>query len=73
MARPRTTSRQSGQIYIANQSWVIGLKDGKVVTDGTGVDKSFHEGRTRVYEGDPVYAHMPDHFDLLEDHSDDWN
>ncbi len=68
MAPQRTVSRQQGQIYIANQSFVVNMKDGRVMTDGSGVDKSFHEGRTRAFEGDAIVDHMPDHFDLIEDH-----
>jgi hypothetical protein len=37
------------------------------MTDGSGIDKSFHENRTRAYEGDPIVDHAPDWFDELED------
>jgi hypothetical protein len=60
--------RKTGRAYIANQSFVVNLDtNGKVMTDGSGIDKSFHEGRTRAYEGDGVVDWMPDWFDELED------
>jgi hypothetical protein len=69
MARPRTTRRQDQQIYIANESFVANIgSDGKVKTDGSGQDKSFHAGLTRVYEDDAILDACPQNFDLLEDH-----
>ncbi len=69
MARPRTTRRQDQQVYIANESFVANIgANGEVRTDGTGQDKSYHAGLTRVYEGDPILDWTPQHFDLLEDH-----
>jgi hypothetical protein len=66
MARAR--ARKTGKAYIANESFVVNLDDsGRVTTDGSGIAKSFHEGRTRAYEGDGVIDHMPDSFDELED------
>lgn len=59
---PRKRTRPTGQVYIANESFV---------TNVNGVDKSFHAGRTRVYEGDEVLDRLPDYFDLLEDHDAD--
>jgi hypothetical protein len=41
--------------------------NGRVMTDASGIDKSFHEGRTRAYEGDDVVEKMPDLFDELQD------
>ena len=57
MPRQRKT-RLQGQVYIANESFV---------TNVDGVDKQFHQGRTRVYEGDPVLDRLPHYFDLIED------
>jgi len=49
--------------YIAAESFVANVD---------GIDKSFHEGRTRVYEGDPILDRTPDEWwVLLEDHRDD--
>jgi hypothetical protein len=66
MPRPRT--RKTGKVYLANQSFIVNIDaNGNVVTDGSGIDKAFHEGRTRAYEGDGVLDHAPDYFDELED------
>jgi hypothetical protein len=66
MARAR--ARKTGKVYIANESFVVNLDaNGRVMTDGSGIDKSFHENRTRAYEGDPIVDHAPDWFDELED------
>lgn len=46
------------QVYIANESFV---------TNVDGVDRSYHQGRTRVYEDDPILDRLPHLFDLLED------
>lgn len=54
MARPR----KQGKVYIANQSFVANVD---------GVDKAFHEQRTRAYEGDKILEQAPDLFDELED------
>ena len=62
MARQRTVSRMQGQVYIANESFVAKVN---------GVDKAYHQGRTRVAEGDPVLEQAPNYFDLLEDHMGD--
>ena len=62
MARQSTTSRMQGQVYIANESFVANVN---------GIDKAYHQGRTRVYEGDPILEQAPHLFDLLEDHMDD--
>lgn len=62
MPRQRTVSRTRGQVYIANESFVANVN---------GIDKSYHQGRTRVAEGDPVLEQAPHYFDLLEDHMDD--
>ncbi len=51
-----------GQVYIANESFVANVN---------GVDKAYHQNRTRVYEGDPVLDQAPHLFDMLEDHMDD--
>jgi hypothetical protein len=60
--------RRTGTIYIANQSFIVNLdSNGRVMTDASGIDKSFHEGRTRAYEGDDVVEKMPDLFDELQD------
>ena len=64
MARQSTTSRMQGQVYIANESFVADpLKNG--------IDKAYHQGRTRVYAGDPILEQAPHLFDLLEDHMGD--
>jgi hypothetical protein len=39
------TARMHRQVYIANQSFVANVN---------GIDKAFHEGRTRAYEGDEI-------------------
>ena len=62
MARQSTTSRMQGQVYIANESFVANVN---------GIDKAYHQGRTRVYEGDPVLEQAPHLFDLLDDHMGD--
>jgi hypothetical protein len=54
MARPRKT----GKVYIANQSFIMNVD---------GIDKAFHEGRTRAYEGDEALERAPDYFDELAD------
>jgi hypothetical protein len=60
--------RKTGKAYLANQSFVVNLDaNGRVMTDASGIDKSFHEGRTRAYEGDPIVDWAPDWFDELED------
>jgi hypothetical protein len=46
------------QVYIANESFVANVN---------GVDKAFHEGRTRAYEGDEILERCPDYFDRLDD------
>lgn len=57
-----TQTRKTGkQIYIANESFVANVK---------GIDKAFHQGRTRVYEGDEILDRCANYFDLLEDHDD---
>ena len=60
----QTQTRQSRAVYIANESFVAKID---------GVEKAFHQNRTRVREGDKVldlYGHL---FDLddgsLEDYS----
>lgn len=68
MARPRTTRRIDQQVYIANESFNANIKDGKVMTDGSGQDKQFHAGLTRVFEDDPILDWCPNYFDLIEDH-----
>ena len=51
-------NRVNRQVYIANQSFVANVN---------GIDKAFHEGRTRAYEGDEILERCPDYFDLLDD------
>jgi hypothetical protein len=59
----------SQQVYIANESFVANLDgNGKPLTDGSGQDKQFFQGLTRVYEDDPILDWAPQHFDMLEDH-----
>lgn len=58
MPRSRTTQRDQGRVYIANESFV-----GNV----SGVDRQFHQNRTRVREGDEAQVKWPHLFDLLED------
>lgn len=55
----RTTTRVRGQVFIANESFVANVD---------GIDKQFHAGRSRVYEGDQILTQVPQYFDLLEDH-----
>jgi hypothetical protein len=55
MSRPR---RKQGKAYIANESFVMNID---------GIDKAFHENRTRAYEGDEVLERAPHLFDELED------
>jgi len=59
----KTTSRSRGQIYIANESFVADRVEGDPTTM-----KQFFQGRTRVYEGDPILERCPETFDLIEDH-----
>ena len=56
---PRTVERKKKQGYIANESFVANID---------GIDKQFHQGRTRAYDGDEVVEKYPHLFDLLEDH-----
>ncbi len=59
---PGRTSRLTGQVYIANDSFVA--------KDGNGNDRSYMQGLTRVTEGDPMHPVLeaaPHLFDLLED------
>ena len=51
--------RMDRQVYIANESFVANVN---------GIDKQFHQGRTRAYEGDEIVERCPDYFDLLEDY-----
>lgn len=62
MPTGRTTRKQGKQVYIANESFVANID---------GIDKAFHQGRTRAYEGDEVVEKYPHLFDLLEDHDAD--
>jgi hypothetical protein len=57
----KTVSRRGGQQYIANESFVINVN---------GIDKAYHQGRTRVHESDEAYKKAPHLFDLLEDHDE---
>ncbi len=60
---PRKTAPKGAQIYIAAESFVANVD---------GVDRQYHEGRTRVYEGDPILERTPeDWWFLLEDHNAD--
>jgi len=54
--------QQQRSVYIANESFVASIG---------GIDKAFHQGRTRAYEGDEVVKKYPHLFDLLEDHDSD--
>jgi hypothetical protein len=57
---PRTRrSRLGGQVYVPNDSFVA--------QDENGMDKQYHQNRTRVYEGDPILEKAPHLFDLIED------
>lgn len=59
-----TTTRPTGrQIYIANESFIVNQDPNDPATM-----KQFFQGRTRVYEGDPILERCPHLFDLLEDH-----
>ena len=60
MARPRI-QKPKGQVYIANESFVANVD---------GIDKAYHQGRTRAREGDPILEQVPHLFDLLEDHDE---
>lgn len=54
---------KNAQCYVPTDSFVANVD---------GVDKQFHEGRTRVYEGDPILERTPDDLWVhLEDHLDD--
>ena len=57
-------TRQTKAVYIANESFVANID---------GLDKAYHQNRTRVREGDKVLDLYPDLFDLddgnLEDYS----
>jgi len=55
---PKTVQRKKRQVYIANESFVANVG---------GLDKAFHQNRTRVYEGDEMLERAPHLFDLLED------
>ena len=69
MPAQKVVQRKKGQVYIANQSFVVSVDgNGRVTTDGSGITKEFHAGRTRVVEGDPILDHCDGLFDLLEDH-----
>jgi hypothetical protein len=48
----------TGQVFIANESFVANVN---------GIDKQFHAGRTRVYEGDEILDRCGHLFDLIED------
>lgn len=54
----KTVTRKKSA-YIANESFVMAVG---------GIDKAFHQGRTRVTEDDEAYQRAPHLFDLLEDH-----
>jgi len=64
---------KGAQCYLPTDSFSLNVDaKGNVTTDGSGTPRSFAEGRTRVYEGDPVLDWMPDHMWVhIEDHSDD--
>ena len=57
MPRP-AASRVHKKVFIANESFVANIG---------GIDKAFHEGRTRAREGDEVLERYPQFFDLLDD------
>lgn len=50
--------RKQGKVYIANESFIVNID---------GVDKAFHQNRTRAYEGDEVLEKAPNYFDELAD------
>ena len=56
---PQRTVKRKKTAYIANESFVMNIG---------GIDKAFHQGRTRVTEDDEAYRRAPQLFDLLEDH-----
>lgn len=56
---PERTVRRKKSAFIANESFVMNIG---------GIEKSFHQGRTRVTEDDEAYKKAPHLFDHLEDH-----
>ena len=52
------------QVYVANESFVANID---------GIDKAYHQNRSRVREGDPVLEKYPHLFDLDDGTYEDYS